>query len=178
MVRPVSMIVMASVGLAGCVQPSSTGESQARTELIRQTQTAPPGAPDGTCWGKTVTPARVETVTEQVMVQPPQVMTDGSVLEPAIYRTETRTKITRERSETWFETLCAPDLTPELIASVQRALKVRGHYRGEAHGRMDARTRTAIRRFQKANGLDTDILTLQTARTLGLAPVQRPGAEE
>ncbi len=175
MTRRVSIILMASLGLASCSETGSPVTS-VDTELIRQTQTAPANAPAGTCWGKQVTPARVETVTEQVIVQPPEVMADGTVSSQAIYKTETRTVITRERSETWFETLCEKDLTPEFIASLQRALKVRGQYHGLANGRMDARTRAAIRRYQKDNGMDTDILTLKTARVLGLAPVPDIGA--
>jgi hypothetical protein len=147
-------------------------------ELIRQTQTAPPGARAGTCWGKKVTPARVETVTHQIMVQPPEVMADGTVRTPAIYRTATESVITRERSETWFETPCEDQMTPEFVASLQRALKVRGLYRGAASGRMDGRTRAAIRRFQKPRGLDSGILTLKTARSLGLAPVPREDQPE
>ena len=169
--------LIACTALAGaCAE--SPGAGRAGAELIRQTQTAPPGAPEGSCWGKKVTPARVETVTRQVMVQPPEVMADGTVHSPAIYRTATESVITRERSETWFETPCPEQMTPEFIASLQRALKVRGHYRGAATGRMDARTRAATRRYQKDRGLDSGILTLKTARALGLVPVPREtGAE-
>lgn len=162
--------------LGACAEAPVIG--LAEPELIRQTQTAPPGAPEGSCWGKKVTPARVETVTRQVMVQPPEVMADGTVRSPAIYRTATESVITRERSERWFETPCAERMTPEFIASVQRALKARGHYRGTASGRMDGRTRAAIRRFQKGRGLDSGILTLETARALGLVPMPRADRSE
>lgn len=176
MARPFPMILIGAA-LAGCVQASSSG-APVKSELIRQTQTAPAGTPAGSCWGKIVTPAHVETITEQVMVQPPEISADGTVISPAIYKTETRAAITRERHETWFETLCQVDLTPDLIASVQRALKVRGKYRGATNGRMYTRTRAAIRQFQKANGLDTDVLTMETAQTLGLAPVRNTDAQE
>ncbi|MGE4325742.1 MAG: peptidoglycan-binding domain-containing protein, partial [Pseudodonghicola sp.] len=38
-------------------------------------------------------------------------------------------------------------------------------------GRMDSRTEAAVRRYQKPLGLDTGILTLETARKLGLVAI-------
>lgn len=143
-------------------------------EIIQTLQEAPPGAAPGTCWGKDVTPAVVETVTEQVLLQPAEVRDDGTVLDPAIYKTETRQAIVQERRVTWFETPCASAQTPDFVASVQRALKVRGLYRGPVTGQMDARTRAAVRAYQKPEGLDSGILSLAAARRLGLATVERP----
>ena len=143
-------------------------------EIVQTLQEAPPGAAPGTCWGKDVTPAVIETVTEQVLLQPAQVRGDGTVEDPAIYKTETRQAIVKERRVTWFETPCASDQTPDFVASVQRALKVRGLYRGPVTGQMDARTRAAVRAYQKPEGLDSGILSLAAARRLGLATVERP----
>ncbi|HKK86487.1 MAG TPA: peptidoglycan-binding domain-containing protein [Roseovarius sp.] len=143
-------------------------------EIVQTLQEAPPGAAPGTCWGKDVTPAVIETVTEQVLLQPAQVRGDGTVEEPAIYKTETRQAIVKERRVTWFETPCASVQTPDFVASVQRALKVRGLYRGPVTGKMDARTRAAVRAYQKPEGLDSGILSLAAARRLGLATVERP----
>jgi hypothetical protein len=143
-------------------------------EIVQTLQEAPPGAVPGTCWGKDVTPAVVETVTEQVVLQPAEIRNDGTVLEPAIYKTETRQAIVRERRITWFETPCASAQTPDFIASVQRALKVRGFYRGQITGEMNARTRAAVRAYQKPEGLDSGILSLAAARRLGLVVVDRP----
>ena len=143
-------------------------------EIVQTLQEAPPGAAPGTCWGKDVTPAVIETVTEQVLLQPAQVRGDGTVEEPAIYKTETRQAIVQERRVTWFETPCASVQTPDFVASVQRALKVRGLYRGPVTGKMDARPRAAVRAYQKPEGLDSGILSLAAARRLGLATVERP----
>ncbi len=159
-------------GLAACAsQPGLGGLGE--PEVTRLTQVAPPGAAPGTCWGKSVTPAIIETVTQQVMLQPAQVMSDGSVIQPAVYKTETLQEIVRERHETWFLTPCARDMTPEFIASVQRALSARGLYRGEISGSMNASTRAAVRRYQKPQGLDSGILSLAAARKLGLAAVEQ-----
>ncbi len=134
---------------------------------------APPNAREGSCWGRDVSPAVVETVTEQIIVQPAEVLDDGTVLAPAIYRTETQQRIVKERRETWFETPCAEVWTEEFTASVQRALQARGLFRGQITSAVDNRTLTAIRKYQKAGGLDSAILSLESARRLGLVAVAR-----
>lgn len=143
-------------------------------EVMRLTQTAPPGADPGTCWGKDVTPAIIETVTDQVLMQPAEVMADGTVTRPSIYKTETQQKIVRERVETWFRTPCPSEMTEEFIASLQRALSVRGYYVWSITGQMDARTRAAVRRYQDPQGLDSGILSLAAARQMGLAAQETP----
>ena len=136
------------------------------------TRTAPPGAAPGTCWSKIVTPAVVETVTAQILATPEQPGADGTI-QPATYRTETRQVIVQNRSERWFETPCPEQMTPEFIASLQRSLTVRGHYSGPVNGIMDSATRTAVHQYQVRNGLDSGILSLKTARALGLVAVTR-----
>ncbi|MEO1139646.1 MAG: peptidoglycan-binding domain-containing protein [Pseudomonadota bacterium] len=160
--------VMAGLALSACDTPIAISEP----ELVQRLQTAPPGAEPGSCWGKDISPAVVETVTEQVLLQPAEVRSDGTVAQPAVYKTETKQMIVRERRETWFETPCSVDLTQDFNASVQRALKARGHYRGPINGEMDARTRAAIRAFQKPQGLDSGILSIAAARQLGLIAVE------
>lgn len=128
----------------------------------------------GTCFARTTTPAIIETVTEQVMVQPAVVRSDGTVESPAAFRTVTRQQILRERREVEFETPCAHIQTPQFIASVQRALLARGYYRGPINGVIDPRTASAIERFQTAqDDVPTGTLTLRTARTLGLVALPR-----
>ncbi len=92
-----------------------------------------------------------------------------------VFKLQTRQAIVRERKELFFEIPCKEVLTPEFIASVQRALKARGAYDGSISGEMDPRTRRALRRFQAADGLNSSILSLQTARKLGLIAVPRDG---
>lgn len=128
----------------------------------------------GTCFARATTPAVIETVTEQVMVQPANVLSDGTVQSPAAFRTVTRQRILRERREVEFETPCADVQTPEFLASVQRALLARGYYRGQITGVMDRRTADAVQRFQAGqDDVNTATLTLRTARTLGLVALPR-----
>lgn len=156
--------------LTGCAAPYETVSMAAFEEpnLVHTRSTPPPGADEGSCWGKQVTPAKVETVTHQIQLQPAEVRSDGSVSAPAVYKTETRQAIVKERRELWFETPCAPELTPEFVSSLQRALKARSHYRGPITGYIDARTHKAIKSYQSEQGLDSAILSLAAARKLGL----------
>lgn len=130
----------------------------------------PPNADPAACYGRTTTPAVIETVTEQVMVQPPQISTDGRVREPAIFVTETHQRIVTERRELWFEVPCALAAGErDFIASLQRALAARGLYAGPITGELNRRTRQAIRAYQAPQDLDSDILSLAAAQQLGLA---------
>ena len=155
--------------LGACVSTLAQ-DSEAVTRLAQE-QEAPPGAAPGSCWGKHMTPAIIETVTHQVMLQPAEIMADGTVTRPASFKTETRQNIVRPRNEIWFETPCPTQMTPEFIASVQRALTARGLFRGTITGEMDRPSHAAIRRFQAAQGLDSGILSLAAARKLGLIAV-------
>ena len=129
----------------------------------------PPNANPNACYGREVTPAVVETVTEQVMLQPPQIGSDGTVREPAVFVTETQQRIVEERRELWFETPCQAETDPEFIASLQRALEARGYYSGPISGEMDRRTRRAVQDYQAPQGLDSAVLSLAAARQLGLS---------
>ena len=157
-----------ALALAAC-QPAPPGPD--RPSLGAE---APPGAAPGTCWGKKDTPAVSETVTEQVQLSPAETDATGRVLRPATYATVTRQAILRERVTTWYETPCPDVQTPEFIASVQRALAARGLYTGQITARFDARTRAAIARYQAPLGLDSDTLSLDSARRLGLVATPIP----
>ena len=161
-------------GLVGCASepgPAPDGDAP------RLALTAPPDAPPGTCWGNAVQPAVIETVTEQIEVQPAAYAADGSVLHPAAYRTETRQEIVQERQYRWFRTPCDGDLTPDFVATLQRALSVRGFYPWPVTGELDRRTEAAIRSFQSPSGIESGTLSLASARLLGLVAVDLPGLE-
>lgn len=116
------------------------------------------------CQSRDETPAVVETVTES------RAEADGS------YRTETTHRIVAARDEIWFDTPCRDAWTPEFIASVQRALIVRGHMTGPATGTIDRETRQAIRAFQKVEGIDSDVLSIAAGKRLGLIVYDRDEA--
>lgn len=166
--RPI-LCAIALTGSGACAPDSNLRD---KPDVARMSQTAPPGAEPGTCWGKEITPAIIETVTQQIVVQPARVQDDGTVLQPAVYRTETSQEIVRERRESWFERPCDTVMTAEFLSSLQRALAARGFYRGPVNGEMDKPTRAAVRRYQEPLGLDSGILSLAAARKLGLVAVE------
>lgn len=130
----------------------------------------PPNADPTACYAQQSTPAVIETVTEQVMIQPPQLSSDGRVLEPAIFVSESQQRIVRERRELWFQIPCEIQVRdPDFVTSLQRALQARGLYHGPINGEMTRRTERAVRDFQAPQGLDSPILSLVAARQLGLS---------
>ena len=72
--------------------------------------------------------------------------------------------------ETAFRVPCPEKVTGAFVASLQRALRARNFYSGQITGRPDAATRAAVRAYQRSDGFDSPILTLETAQKLGLSP--------
>lgn len=160
------------LALTACAPLPETPTRFAFTALERARVAPPPGARPGSCWARDVTPAVIETRTAQVLEQPAILNPDGSLLAPAIYATEIRQEIVEPRREYVFETLCAEEITPEFVASLQRALKVRGRYDGAISGEINPATEAALRLYQRSQGVETALLTIETARDLGLAAVE------
>lgn len=158
---------MAALCVAACDAQLVTSNAVG-PQLTQVIDAPPPGADPAACWGKTVSKATIETVNNKILIQPAQVSSDGRIQAPPVYRNETRQEVIVPRQERWFETPCAADLTPEFIASVQRALLARDYYAGPISGVMDMRTRRAVRRYQVSQGLDSSILSIAAARKLGL----------
>ncbi|SDI37829.1 peptidoglycan-binding domain-containing protein [Alloyangia pacifica] len=128
-------------------------------------------AADGSCWAREHVPAIYEQVSGEVLVVQAEIAEDGTVLRAPIYRRTKVPKLVRPRGEMRFEAPCSAQMTPEFIASVQRALAARGEFSGTVTGEMDGATRAAVRRYQAARGLDSAQLSLETARALGLVAV-------
>jgi len=165
--------------LLGACDPAATAQGDAPPEagVLGPTRDGPPGAAEGSCWGKTVSPAVVQTVVSQVQIRPAKVNPDGTVSAPPKYRTKESQEIVTPRKDNWFETPCAEALTPEIISTLQRALAARNFYKGAINGTLDARTRAAVQNFQRVEGRDSPVLTLTTARQLGVIAVERQPSE-
>lgn len=73
--------------------------------------------------------------------------------------------------EVAFRVPCPEQVSPAFLSTLQRALTVRGYFEGEVTGRPDAATRAAVQAFQRDNGFNSPILTLETAQRLGLLPI-------
>ncbi|SLN40493.1 peptidoglycan-binding protein [Roseisalinus antarcticus] len=172
MIKPIALLGL--FAMAGCgAGPGSDGGGPGRIAPDADRLQIARG-PEGLCYGRTTTPAVIETVTEQVLVQPAQLAPDGELLSPASFRTVTRQRILRERREQAFEALCPEALTPDFAASVQRALAVREAYDGPVTSRFDGPTRQALQAYQAAEGgPDSPVLARTTAVLLGLAALRR-----
>jgi len=154
--------------LGACV---STGDGEvSRAKPVADVDIREVAAPGGAryCEARDTAPAIIETITEQVEISAARFDDTGKMIQSPSYQTVTRQEIIRERQVLWFKTPCATQMTPDFIASVQRALAVRGYYQGRDTGILDRPTKRAIRRLQAKNGLDSDVLSLKTARDLGL----------
>lgn len=165
-----TLYILAAPLLLGACLPASEPAPQPLSSYTPG-QTAPTNAAPGTCWDKTTTPAVVRTVTEDILVQPAQISSTGTVQTPPVYRSQTRDVILEERKDTWFQIVCASDLTPEFVSSVQRALELRGHFNGPISGEVGPLTRSAIAKFQTEADIpaaDMGKLTIEGARKLGL----------
>jgi len=155
--------------LSACASLNLTGiEDMSATEDLR-----PPNAEPGACYGREISPATIETVTQHIQTRAASYAADGTLLRPARYRSEAVQRIVVPRQEIWFKVPCRRDMTENFMASVQRALQVRGIYRGRISGVYDTRTRRAIRKYQRPTGLDSAKLSLASARKLGLVAVAR-----
>lgn len=160
--------------LAACQtvpMPENPEKADLSAEIVRPRQPGPPEGPEGACWEADITPAIIETVTEQVQVTAEVRDEAGNVTTPATFRTDTRQHIAREREVVYFRAPCPEEMTVDFVGSLQRALKARGLYDGPLTGQIDPLTAEAIRRYQAERGLDSPRLSLGAARDLGLATV-------
>lgn len=170
-----TVLPAALLALAACAPGArDVARLEEAQQIVSHDASGPPDAAPGTCWGRDETPARLRTITEEVVVEEARYDAAGTLLTPARTRTETRQEIVEDRREVWFETPCPDSFTPDVVASLQRALQARGHYAGAINGNLDAATRTAIRSFQEPQGLNSSVLSLAAARQLGLVAVETP----
>lgn len=146
-------ISLAAALLAACTETGPNSRAESQTDICQVTDT---------------TPAIVETETVQVVEIPAIVAEDGTTRMPAVYTTETRPKIVKDRQEITFDAVCEADLTPQFIATLQRALRARGYLATETTGVLDPETRRAVRAYQTEFGLNSDILSIRAAREMGL----------
>lgn len=168
-----SLLVLPLI-LAACDQkPAAQTDAPPEPGVLAATRNGPVGAPEGSCWGKTVSPAVVQTVTRQEQIKPAVVNPDGTIGVLPEFKSTTRQEIITPRVDNWFETPCTETLSPQFISSLQRALFARGLYAGAITGILNADTRAAVQRLQRTEGLDSPVLSLETARMLGLVAVPR-----
>ena len=137
----------------------------------------------------TQTEAKYKTVVKQIVVSPAHsqkvkipekytVVKVKKIEEPAKYKKivipkEYITVVTeRERTKgyaKWMPVVCEGMLTENIIKKVQRALQFQGFYQGNINGIWNIESKSAIRAYQKANGLAvTNKLSVETMKSLGV----------
>lgn len=127
----------------------------------------------GRCFAYAAAPTQTNIVSELIQVVPEDRATDGTVRNPAVFRTVTRPKTVTTGQGQRFETVCPPIYTEAFVASLQRALLIRRAYAGPISGQYDAPTNLAVQSFQRDAGIDSPLLAVETARTLGILAVTR-----
>jgi hypothetical protein len=112
-----------------------------------------------------VIPAVYKTVRVKELVEPAKVK---KVAIPPVYKTVTKKVKVADSVLKWVPVVCKSSMTGNLVKNVQTALKEQGFNPGPIDGIMGPRTRAALHKFQKANGLAVGGLTKETLRALGL----------
>jgi hypothetical protein len=110
-------------------------------------------------------PAEYKEVTVQKLVSPAE---QRRVQIPAEQQSVTNTVVASEGRIEWQPVLCETNASPELIKSMQQALRRAGRYSGKIDGKLSPRTMGAVRSFQQAKGLPTGGLTIETLQALGV----------
>lgn len=160
------------VAVSACL-PTSEGadpftDVQGQTINVTRGE-APPEDVPGACYAEIAAPQVTRTVTEEVETVPAVRDADGTILQPPVFANREREEVVPDGPSTWFQTPCGLAEDRVLTRSVQRALAARALYDGPVSGEMDSATRAAIAAYQAPRGLDSEVLSTDAARFLGLA---------
>lgn len=85
---------------------------------------------------------------------------------PAEYQAVEETRMTKEGKLRWQSILCETNASPTLVTDVQRSLDKAGFNPGPIDGVLGRSTMNAIGEFQRANGLASGQLTIETLKAL------------
>jgi hypothetical protein len=114
---------------------------------------------------KVKTPAKYTTIRVKKLAQP---ATTKTVPIPAKYKTITKKKKISEGYTKWVPVVCKTNINATMVREVQRALKDKGYYHGAIDGNLGPATNSALRAYQKANGLPAAGLSIATMESLGV----------
>ena len=145
---------------------NSTGEIMCLVEVPAEYKTVTKRVLKTSASTRKVTiPAEYQTVRVRKLVEPAK---ERTVQIPAEYETVVkREKITDSRLE-WKSVLCETNTTPNVIASMQRALKMRGFNPGRIDGVLGRETLDAVASYQRSKGMASGQLTMETLKSLNV----------
>lgn len=94
---------------------------------------------------------------------------------PAEYQTiEKEIKVHEGRME-WQPVLCETNVTPDIVARVQRSLLRAGYDPGKIDGRLGTQTMQSLDSYQREKGLPVGNLTFETLESLNIRLDQASG---
>ncbi|SEP98702.1 Putative peptidoglycan binding domain-containing protein [Loktanella sp. DSM 29012] len=129
----------------------------------------------GRCFARTAPRTRVDIVDRVEQVAPARRDAAGTIIDPPVFRTVSEPTARTVGEGTRFEAVCPPVLTNEaFVQSLQRALLIRRAYDGPISGVYDPATRAAVQQLQRNGDLDSPVLSVATARDLGIFAQARP----
>lgn len=111
-------------------------------------------------------PAQYGSVKVQKLVQPAK---ERRIAIPAEYQTVSKTNQTTEGRMEWRPILCETNVTPDIVSRLQRALLAKGHNPGPIDNVLGTDTMAAVSAFQRAQGLPTGQLTIETLKALNVS---------
>ena len=138
---------------------------------------------------KITIPAVYKTVKKRMMVEAPKTRT---VTIPAVYRTQVVNELVQSASEKrikipatyqqvtkrqqvsegrveWRPILCETNTTAGVVSRLQVALQRAGHNPGRVDGVLGSETMSAVKSYQRAKGLPSGKLTIETLKSLGVS---------
>ncbi len=110
-------------------------------------------------------PAEYKTVKVQKLASSPK---ERTVQIPAEYTTVTKRSLVTDGKVEWTEILCQTNMSPNAVTQVQRALSKAGFNPGTIDGVIGPDTMNALRSFQRAKGLASGALTMDTLKALNV----------
>ena len=112
---------------------------------------------------RTKMPAEYSTIRVRKMIAP---ASEQRVSVPAEFQTVTkRVKVSSEQLS-WRPILCETNVTQDIIARLQKALKSKGFSPGDIDGVLGSATLGAVEAYQRANGLARGGVTMETVESL------------
>lgn len=112
-----------------------------------------------------VIPAKSQTVKVHKLVNPASVR---RVKIPAVYENYSEVVAGKAGGMEWRPILCETNASKELVTDLQVKLQKLGHYPGPIDGIIGRNTMAGVRIYQKAKGLATGEITLETLKSLGV----------
>lgn len=112
----------------------------------------------------TETPAVEESCTKKLCTEPEVTIIDH---EPQ-YKTVTKIEIREGSFTEWQEIMCPSDINTYTIGQIQNALYTKGYAPGPIDNKIGEKTKAALIKYQKDNGLPIGHLDLKTLEALGV----------